>query len=664
MSHLKFIFIAISSLVFWVGFAQETNNYYDQIEKIDYDLTNNDPYKAIKKMDKLAEVYFNEEDIYFARGLVKYYMMDIYGAREDFNKYIELGFKIETGWLKAIISDQFLVDLFTEHYYDTGKLFPENGYKKQYNIRDSLQGALRPERTCFDIYYYDLTVKIMPKTKSISGNNDIYFNTLANTNKIQIDLSDNFIINSIKCEGKELNYERYYDAIFINFDKPLQTNHSYKISISYSGKPRNAIRPPWNGGFVWGKKRSKHWVGVACEHLGASSWWPCKDHLSEKPDSMTINVQIPSKYIAISNGNLISTYPIENGYTNYEWHVSYPINSYCVTFYMGDFVNFSEEYVNSNGSYNIDYYVLPHNLKVAKEYYKQTKEIVEVYEKLYGEYPYAIDGIAMVESPYEGMEHQSAIAIGGDYGKSKRRNYENKDYDYLVVHELAHEWWGNTVTMSDMADAWISEAFATYSEHLFMEEKFGYEEYLNATADNMSMIFNIWPIVGNSNVNDNTFVGGDIYHKGAAMLNNLRCIIDNDTLFFNLIKKFYNANKFQTINSDDFISFVNEETNMELTDFFNKFLYDKEPPILEYEFSNKYGSFEFTYSWINVGRNFSMPFSLMINGNECLRVVGTSEKQTLKLMDISTFVLPNEFMYDESCLVKNSFTYFWTNWKQ
>lgn len=231
----------------------------------------------------------------------------------------------------------------------------------------------------------------------------------------------------------------------------------------------------------------------------------------------------------------------------------------------------------------------------------------------------------MVEAPYEGMEYQSVIAIGDGYGKNKRWNYENIDYDYLVVYELAHEWWGNTVTMSDMADAWISEGFATYSEHLFIEDKFTYEEYISAVATNMRYIINIWPMVGTKDVNDNLFLGGDIYNKGAAMLHNLRCTIDNDSILFSMIKEFYNDFKFKTIESFDFVHFVNDYTGNDYTDFFNKFLYDINPPILHYEFTLENDIIKLTYRWTDVGENFTMPFSITMNENYNHRLIGITD---------------------------------------
>lgn len=652
------LFCAIST------FSQgNTKDYYMRLWEVKTKFFEKDYYSFIIKVDSLIADYPKEYELYTNRGIAKLNMNDFISAKSDLLKAQELGARFKNDYFTFITSKSYAVNLLAEDQIDLNLLSPENNFKPVYSLKDSLQGSLRQERTCFDVYYYNLTIKILPRSRSIEGVNEIYFRTVEQTKKIQIDLSDNFRIHYITWNGEKLKFKRICNALFIDFEEMLEVDENHVITIKYSGSPRTAPSPPWNGGFVWEKKRGSHWVGVACEHLGASSWWPCKDHLTEKPDSMSINIQVPSKYQAIANGNLRSSYSIDKKYTNYEWFVSYPINSYGVSFYMGKFVNFSEVYTNSNCSYNIDYYVLPHNLEIAKEYYSQTHEIVSVYEKLFGEYPYKDDGIAMIEAPYAGMEHQSAIAIGDEYGREKRRTYENTEYDYLVVHELAHEWWGNTVTMSDMADAWISEGFATYSEHLLIEEKFGYEEYISASAETMNYIFNIWPMVGTKDVNDNSFLGGDIYTKGAAMLNNLRCTINNDETFFDLIKNFYKCYQFKTITSSDFVNFVNEYTGNDYSDFFNKFLYDVDPPILQYEFIFEDDNLTFTYKWINVGENFEMPFSITLNDNYNYRLVARTDSQTIKFENIKTFYLPNKNRYNKDIISRNSFTYYWTSWK-
>ena len=619
-------------------------------------------YEGIKKIDSYLRDYPTNAPMYFNRGVAELYLSDYYSARKDLLMAKKLGITDRDKIINQVTSKKYMVDILSKAYITDCKLDSANGFKPIFSYKDTLRGMLRPERTCFDVYFYSLTVKVLPKTKSIKGVNQIYFKTTQPTKKIQIDLASNLQVNSILWKGKELKYSRIYDAIFIEFNEEIPANESHMIAVSYSGVPRVAPTPPWNGGFVWKKKKRKYWIGVACEHLGSSVWWPSKDHLSDKPDSMTINVQAPTGYQGIANGDLRSQRDMGDKYTNFEWHVSYPINCYNVTLYVGNFINFNETFTNQNGSYKIDYYVLPHHLEKAQKYYSKTKDIVAAYEKLFGEYPYKKDGMAMVEAPYTGMEHQSAIAIGDEYGEKKRRTYEDTDYDYLVVHETAHEWWGNTIAVSDMADAWLSEGFATYAEHLFIENKLGYNEYISAVAKTMQRIQNIWPVVGIKNVNDNTFIGGDIYHKGAAMLNNLRCIINNDSLFFSIIKGFYNKYKYKTIGTKEFTTYVNESTGNDYTDFFTKFLNEIDPPILQYRFKLLNRKLTFTYEWKNVGKNFSMPFCMTINNEKNIRLTGSTQSQTIEFNDVDSFYLPNEGRLDKNKITPNSFTYYWASW--
>jgi len=267
----------------------------------------------------------------------------------------------------------------------------------------------------------------------------------------------------------------------------------------------------------------------------------------------------------------------------------------------------------------------------------------------------------MVEAPFAGMEHQGAIAIGDGYGTRERGYYEKEDYDYLLVHETAHEWWGNCVTMGDMADAWISESFATYTESLFTEKKFGYAEYIESISKNMQSIRNIWPMVGNRDVNDNTFIGNDIYHKGAVMLNNLRCIINNDSAFFGLIKGFFNEYKFKILDSHVFPDYVNRITGKNFDDFFHKFLYDTEPPVLEYRYTLSNDTLVLNAKWIRSGDIFSMPFCLMINDETCIRLEADVQEKEFRIPGVKKFSLVNEKNVDKNKIIPNAFTYFWTS---
>lgn len=647
------------------SFCQSNTNAIEYQKSADYIqlLLNNDRYlEALDQVDLLISKEPDNPYGHFLKGVARLGLNDVPGARKSFKMVKAQGAASNSKFLNALASKEYMIKMLMENMGYDLKLDPLRNLKPVIEPKDTLQGALRAERNCFDVTFYDLTVKIIPKTKSIEGSNKIYFNTLSNTSNIQIDLFPELAISNILWNEKSLDFSRNYGAVFINFGEELKAGDTEEIVIEYNGIPREAPRPPWNGGFVWKKEKDRDFVGVACEQLGASSWWPNKDHLSDKPDSIRINIQVPTGYQAVSNGNLRSTNEAGNGYTNFEWFVSYPINNYNVTFYMGDFVNFNEPVTNAKGTYQIDYYVLSKNLKKATEYYAQTKEIIGVYEKLFGEYPFMNDGAGMVEAPFEGMEHQSAIAIGGNYGKGNKRNYWTKDFDYLLIHETGHEWWGNAVAIGDMADAWINEGFTTYAESLFAEEEFGYPSYVKATALNFQGIFNIWPIVGQKGINENAFLGGDIYTKGAALLNNLRCIIDNDTLYHRILKDYFEKYKYRITTTDDFVNLVNKYTNHDFSDFFNKFLYDSDPPVLLCRYTLKNRHLSFTYMWMNVGRNFEMPFCIAVNDNEYLRLNGTTSLQTFSRDNVKSFFLPNEYRFDEELVPRNSFTYYWTSW--
>jgi aminopeptidase N len=635
-----------------------------QYSEILSELQNNQHLEALVDLNKFIRGYSSSGVVYFLRGMARTGLNDVIGARKDFLLAKGAGYTNNEDYIEAMTSKETLVKEFLKILKDDSELDAKRDYRPVILPRDTIQGALRPERNCFDVHYYNLTIKIIPETSSIEGSNRICFTTLADTRTIQIDLFPELTVTSITRKESPLKYNRLERAIFIDLGEVLPAGSKEDIVVEYKGTPLVAKKPPWNGGFVWEKDKNRLYTGVACEHLGASSWWPVKDHLSDKPDSMTINIQVPDGYQGVSNGNLRSQSKMPGGYTNFEWHVSYPINTYNVTYYMGDFVNFNEEYVNGESTFRMDYYVLPRNIEKAKKYYSQTKEIVKVFEKCFGDYPFKNDGIGMVEAPFEGMEHQGAIAIGGGYGKSNnRREYWTKEYDYLLIHETAHEWWGNAVAIGDMADAWINEGFGTYSECLFAEEKFGYQDYLKAIAAQQSLIFNIWPIVGERNINSNTFLGGDIYNKGSAMLNNLRCIINNDTLFKGMIKSFFQKNKYRIVTTNDFISHVKDYTKTDFTDFFNVFLFSTEPPILACNYNiDKDKILYFNYKWTNVGRNFTMPFCIAVNDKEYLRLNGTTNQQTFRFENAKTFYLPNQNRFDEQSVPQNSFTYYWTSW--
>jgi aminopeptidase N len=625
-------------------------------------------YELIAAQDKYFEDYpwaeFNKEKIWISaqRIYAWFQLYDLDNVRNDLRRADRVNPEfVDLMKLRYMIDKKQLADIYYESYVTDPDLDPTRDYRPRLTACDTVRGILSPARSCFDVTFYDLSLSIDPKIRTIQGTNKIYLTVTDSSRAIQLDLLKMYEIHSVTLDGTSVEFLRDCDAFFLKLNDELVPGERHIIEVAYSGTPLEAPNPPWNGGFVWQKDGSRYWTGVACEHLGASSWWPVKDHLSDKPDSVRITLRVPEKHQAVANGNLRSVTPHDDKTTSFEWFVSYPINSYNVTYYMGDFVNFNEQFQGIEGNYQVDYYVLKKHLKKAREYYSQTKRILEVLEELYGPYPYPNDGAGFVEAPFRGMEHQGAVAIGEVYGEDARDEFM-PDFDHLMLHETAHEWWGNTVAFGDMADAWISETFATYSELLFIEKVYGYKNYLEALGQHSIRCVNAWPVVGARDVNDNTFVTNDIYFKGMAMLNSLRCIIDDDSLFMQIIRGFYQDYKFRTARTEDFISHVARHYPEDLEDFWKVFLYRSEPPVLEYSFVLMAGKLVFDYRWKNVGPGFRMPFCIVVNGKECIRLEGTASVQHYTHKGAETFEIPTPVKFDAEILKTNSFTYFQTNY--
>jgi aminopeptidase N len=443
----------------------------------------------------------------------------------------------------------------------------------------------------------------------------------------------------------------------------IEPGKSYKITIEYSGKPLIAPNPPWDGGFVWSRdRRLNHWAGVACEQLGASSWWPNKDHLTEKPDSMAINIEVPKRFKAISNGVLRNVVPAGKNFLRYEWFVRYPINNYNATFYMGKYAEFTDTLVWQNKRLVMRYHVMPYHLNKAKAHFAQARDVVSFYNDAFGPFPFWEDNYRMVESPFEGMEHQTAIAYGAAFDNKKNANlYVSKKFDYIIVHETAHEWWGNAVAAGDMADIWLHEGFATYSEIMFLEHELGYEKSIAELFNHSLYIFNVWPLVQNRDVNENTFASNDVYTKGALLLHCLRCTMNNDTMFFHMLHDFCMDFRFKIVTTNDFIGYVNNYTSNDYSALFDKYLYETELPILEYSYEKTDSNLILKYQWTGVKDGFRMPFSIESTGDKkTYRLDASTDEQVMVIENTKSFAFFNMKKLPENC-PRNGLTYYWTH---
>lgn len=499
---------------------------------------------------------------------------------------------------------------------------------QEFTRKDSLQGGFSFERMCYDVQRYDLNITINPNEKSIIGYNDITFKILDNTQQIQLDLFENMKIDSIVFEGKQLNYKREFGAVFISFEKPLTVDGlNKKIRFYYSGNPLIAKYPPWDGGFVFEKdSNGKHWIGVAVQGKGASLWYPVKDSQSDEPDfGASIKVAVPNGLMNVSNGRFMGSEDLKNGYTRWDWEVKNPINNYDITINIADYAHIHDNYKGLD----LDYYVLRENEEKAKVHFEEVKPMLDCFQSKFGKYPFADDGYKLVETSYLGMEHQSAVAYGNKY----RKGYLGSDtsrtgigmlFDYITIHESGHEWFGNSITSKDIADMWIHESFATYSESVFVECLYGYEKamlYINGQRD---LISNKSTIIGKYGVNKKSST--DMYYKGCLVLNTLRHIVNDDKRWWEIILKYSETYRHKIIDTETVIAFFTAETKRNLAPVLEQYLKHKNIPELDVEIGKK----EVKFRWHTDVTNFSMPVILLVNDTE-IRLEATNDWQSYKI---------------------------------
>lgn len=512
---------------------------------------------------------------------------------------------------------------------------------------DSIRGSLRAERTCFDVTYYDLRVDIKPDAQYISGSNKIHFIATEVSSKIQIDLFKQFNVSTLTIqipldddedmfEEVSLKYEKIENALFIDLPEALKIGSNYILNITYNGKPNIAERAPWDGGFIWDKDSlGRHFVGVACEGHGASSWWPCKDHLSDEPDSMKMTFTVPSGYQCISNGVNTDTYEsVELGespqaFKLFEWKVSYPINSYNVTFYLGMFDKIEGTYISNSDTLKTSFYALDYNVEKAKKQFQQVNPMLKIYEDLFGKYPFWNDGYKLVEAPYLGMEHQTAIAYGNGY----QNGYggiqpEGVDFDYIIIHETGHEYWGNSISMEDIADMWIHESFCTYTEVLYAEKMYNKEVSLNYLRSQRGRISNDLPIVGQYGVNKEG--SGDMYNKGSWILHTLRNVVNNDSIWFATLKQFHEDFRLKNTNGQEVFGWFEDQLGKDVREIMERFFTKADIPVLEYQVKRFLWMKKVEYRWKKERKSFNMPIEI-IEGDKKYRVIPSQKWQKIKV---------------------------------
>jgi len=506
-------------------------------------------------------------------------------------------------------------------------LAPEH---KLFTRQDSLRGSITPQRAWWDIKYYHLNIVVNPSDSTIYGSNTVTYKVKNSADVMQIDLQPPLNISEALQNGKSLSFTREGNVYWIKMAEVQQPGTLYSVILKYGGKPKVSFRPPWEGGITWKKdKNNMPFIASSCQGDGASLWWPCKDHMYDEPDSMLISVNVPSDLMDVSNGRLRSVVRQKNKTKTYNWFVSNPINNYGVNINIGDYAHFSEVFNGEKGKLTCDYYVLKEDLEKARIEFKQAPMMLEAFEHWFGPYPFYEDGYKLVEAPYLGMEHQSSVT----YGNGFRNGYRGNDlsgsgwgdkFDFIIIHESAHEWFANSITFEDIADMWIHESFANYSECLYVEYYFGKEAGREYVLGSRRNIRNDSPITGIYNVNISG--SGDMYYKGGSMLHTLRQIINDDEKWRDLLRSLNRDFYHQVVKGSQIEEYLSKKTGMDLKPFFDQYLRDIRIPVFEYFVRDK----KLSFRWNNCVRGFNMPLKIYISGVE-KNIVPASRFTTIDL---------------------------------
>jgi aminopeptidase N len=492
--------------------------------------------------------------------------------------------------------------------------------KETFRRADSLRGNLTPLRTCYDIDYYHLDVKFDIGDKFISGSNLFKFTAVQDFIKLQFDLFANLKVEKVVYKGHELPYTREYNAVFVTFPEIIKKSSKDEFTVYYSGHPTIAKQAPWDGGIVYAKDSlGNPWVATACQGVGASIWWPNKDHQYDKVDSALISISCPDTLQDVSNGRLRKVTDLKDGYTRYDWFVANPISNYDIEANISKYKHFDDTYDGEKGKLTLDYWVLTYNLEKAKKQFgENVKDMLKAFEYWFGPYPFYEDGYKLVETPYLGMEHQSGTAYGNHYqngylGRDQSGTGWGLKWDYIIVHESGHEWFGNNITSKDLADMWIHESFTTYSEALFVESRYGKQagqEYVNGTR---FLIKNNSVIVGPYNVNKEGSQGSiDMYYKGENLLNMIRTIINDDEKWRSILRGLNNVFYHKTVTYNDIVDYISDKAGKNLNPVFDQYLKHKHIPVLNFMFMKG----KLYCRWMADVKDFNMPVKVRIKGGE------------------------------------------------
>jgi len=503
--------------------------------------------------------------------------------------------------------------------------------QRTFTHADTLRGSNTPQRAWWDVTFYDLHVSVMPADSSISGWNGVTYLVKRPARVMQIDLQVPLVVDSMVQQGRPLTFRRDGNAFFVTLVAPQRTGAHNTIDVYYHGQPRVATNPPWDGGFTWRQDSLGHqWIATSNEGIGASVWWPNKDYLGDEPDSQRIAITVPDSLQDVSNGRLRNTTHNTDGTTTYEWFVNDPINNYDVEVNAGHYAHFSETYQGEAGPLTMDFWPLAYHLDTAKVQFQQARSMMQCFEHWFGPYPWYRDGYKLIEAPYLGMEHQSGVTYGNHYengylGRDLSHTGWGLKWDFIIVHESAHEWFGNNITMKDQADMWIHESFANYAENLYTECQDGKAAGAAYVIGTRRAIRNDAPIIGTYGVNDEG--SGDMYYKGGNMLHTIRQLVNDDEKWRGVLRGLNRTFWHQTVTSAQIEHYMSAHTGLDLSKVFQQYLTTTKVPELQYRLSGS----SLAYRWANVVPGFAMPVRVTVGDSAYALIHPTTAWKTMQV---------------------------------
>ncbi len=501
--------------------------------------------------------------------------------------------------------------------------------KSKYTHTDSIKGKITNQRAWWNVLHYDLHVAFSPSDSSIKGYNTISYKVVQSRSVLQLDLIAPMLLDSVIENDKRCSWINDGAAYFVKLNEIQDTAQIKNITAYFHGKPQLAKVPPWDGGVIWKKdKNSNPWISIACQGMAGSVWFPCKDHMYDEPDSTSLTIEnVPYGLMAVSNGKLKAVKENTGKSFSYQWVVSNPINNYNIIPYIGKYVQFNDTFIGEKGTLKLNYWVLDYNLEKAKNQFKQTKSMLRCFEYWFGPYPFYEDDYKLVEAPFLGMEHQSAIAYGNFYmngymGRDLSGTGWGLKWDFIIVHESGHEWFGNNISVKDVADNWVHEGFTAYSENLYTEFLFGKKagaEYVIGTRED---VLNDRPVIGDYDVNNDG--SGDKYYKASNMLHTIRTIVNNDSLWRSFLRDINKTFYHQTVTTKQIEEYMISYLKLDLQKIFDQYLRTTQIPSLEYQL--KKGKLK--YRWTNCISGFNMQVEVMANGQSIILHPTTSFQET------------------------------------